>query len=76
MIAEKETVWQKLLGFEMDDPASPMTFSDRLARDNGWSMEFSLRAIVEYKKFVYLNHVTTHPLTPSDQVDQVWHLHL
>ena len=33
-------------------------------------------AIEEYRKFVFLALVAGHQITPSDQVDQVWHLHL
>lgn len=71
----KET-WEKISHFEIDDEGSAMTFTDRLARDNGWTMEFAVRTVEEYKKFIFLNCITTHPLTPSDQVDQAWHLHL
>lgn len=76
MAAPENMLWEKLRDFEIDDPGAAMTFTDRLARDNGWTMEFSVRAAQEYKKFIFLNCITTHPLTPSDQVDQVWHLHL
>jgi len=68
--------WTKIKNFELDDPDVDFSFSDRLARENGWSIEFALRAIEEYKKFMFLISVCKEPLTPSDQVDQVWHLHL
>jgi len=45
-------------------------------RANGWNRPFALRAIEEYRKFVFLAMVADHQVTPSDQVDQVWHLHL
>ena len=60
----------------MDDPVSEFSFTERLARENAWSLEFSSRAVLEYKRFMFLICTTKHPLTPSDQVDQVWHLHL
>lgn len=69
-------LWQKIKDFELDDPDSSFMFSDRLARENNWTIDYSLRAIDEYKKFMYLLCVGGKPLTPSDQVDQVWHLHL
>jgi hypothetical protein len=68
--------WTTVQQFELDDPAAALTFSDRLGRENGWSKSFSLRAIEEYKKFMFLVAITDTPLTPSDEVDQVWHLHL
>lgn len=69
-------LWRRIQHFELDDPAAAFSFTDRLARENGWSLEFALRAVSEYKKFMFLLCVAPHPLTPSDQVDQVWHLHL
>ncbi len=69
-------LWQKMTHFQLDDPESDFPFTYRLARENGWSLEFSLRAIEEYKRFMYLICISDHPLTPSDQIDQVWHLHL
>jgi len=68
--------WNEIKSFELDDSEISLSFTDRLARENGWTIEYSIRAILEYKKFMFLLTITNHPLTPSDQVDQVWHLHL
>ena len=76
MTKEQKQLWLKIKSFELDDSAASLSFSDRLARENGWTMEYSLHAIEEYKKFIFLLLIAQHPLTPSDQVDQVWHLHL
>jgi hypothetical protein len=76
MTAEQRTFWTKIKNFEIDDAQSTFSFSDRLARENGWSLEFALEVIEEYKKFMFLLCVAPHPLTPSDAVDQAWHLHL
>jgi len=76
MTPEQTILWNKIRSFELDDPSSSLTFTDRLSRENGWTMEYSLRAVTEYKKFMFLLCIASHPLTPSDQVDQVWHLHL
>lgn len=32
--------------------------------------------IQEYKHFIFLAVCADHPVTPSDQVDQAWHMHL
>ena len=50
MEIEQEKIWQKIEEFEIDDLDSSFTFSDRLARENDWSIEYTLRAIQEYKK--------------------------
>ncbi len=76
MTDSQQKHWEAIKRFELDEPEASLSFTDRLARENGWTVEYSLRAILEYKKFIFLLTISNHPLTPSDQVDQVWHLHL
>ncbi|MBL7950937.1 MAG: hypothetical protein JNM62_04400 [Flavobacteriales bacterium] len=76
MSSTDQDLWKRIDAFDLDDPAASLAFSDRLARENGWGKEYSLRVIEEYKRFMFLLCVTNEPLTPSDQVDQAWHLHL
>ena len=72
----RDPVWIKIRGLEMDDGISQLTFSKRLARENRWAHWFALEVIDEYKRFLYLKVRSDHPVTPSVQVDQAWHLHL
>ena len=60
----------------MDEPGAALPFTSRLAREQGWSHAFAARAIREYKRFLILAMEAGHPVTPSEAVDQVWHLHL
>jgi hypothetical protein len=76
MTIAQQVLWEKVQRFELDDPQASFTFSGRLARENGWTLDYTLRAVAEYKRFIFLMCIASHPLTPSDQVDQVWHLHL
>lgn len=76
MIKEQKLLWEKISQFKMDDENSDFTFSKRLARENNWTLEYSKKVMDEYKKFIFLCCVTKTGVTPSDQVDQVWHLHL
>ena len=76
MTSDQHKTWQQLLDLQLDDPTSSFTFSDRLARENGWDLFYCHRAIEEYKKFIFLIRFSGHPCTPSDEIDQVWHLHL
>ena len=69
-------LWRRISGHRFDDEDEDLTFSARLARDNAWSIDYALRAIGEYRRFIYLSAVSQTEVTPSDQVDQVWHLHL
>jgi hypothetical protein len=70
------TTWQRLSNLDLDVADAALPFSARLARDNGWFAPFAGRAIEEYRKFCFLAVHAGHPVTPSDDVDQVWHLHL
>ena len=54
MTKEQEQLWGKISQFEFDDPSSSLTFTDRLSRENGWKLAYSLRCIEEYKKFMFL----------------------
>ena len=67
---------QRIGAYQLDDPAAALTFSERLARDNGWTARFAQRAIQEYKRFAFLSVAAGHPVSPPDAVDQVWHEHM
>lgn len=67
---------ERIQAFSLDKSEVQLSFSKRLARENGWSLRYAQQAIEEYKKFAFLAVAAGHPVTPSDQVDQVWHLHL
>ncbi|MCK7613309.1 glycine-rich domain-containing protein [Roseibium sediminicola] len=69
-------LWNRIRGCHPDDVAADLPFSRRLARDNAWSGDFAQRAILEYQRFAYLSQLGEGMVTPSDEVDQVWHLHL
>lgn len=69
-------MWQQVAAFRMEDDQSALSFTQRLARENGWSQEFARRVVEEYRRFIYLAVNAGHPVTPSDEVDQAWHLHL
>ena len=76
MDSQQLELYKRLQEFSFDRPDTQLSFSRRLARDNNWSQDYTERVIAEYKKFAFLAVVAGHPVTPSDQVDQVWHLHL
>lgn len=76
MHSQKTELYQRLQDYSLDQPGVQFSFSQRLAQENCWSWAYTCRVIEEYKKFVFLAVIARHPVTPSDQVDQVWHLHL
>lgn len=67
---------EKLLAFDVTDKTDDYSFIQRLASENQWSLTYAENCFVEYKKFLYLCAISPSPMTPSDAVDQVWHLHL
>lgn len=71
-----KNVWHRIEKYDLDAVDATFPFSARLARENDWSIAYAKNVIEEYKKFMFLIKVAGHPCTPSDAVDQVWHLHL
>ena len=67
--------WQHVTKAFAGPDAPTKAFANKLARKLGWTTEFALRAIDEYKKFVYLGMVSDFNVTPSKIVDHVWHEH-
>ncbi|MGH9238973.1 MAG: glycine-rich domain-containing protein [Vicinamibacterales bacterium] len=69
-------LWERIETISFDAGPTTYPFWARLASENGWSTSFTARVITEYRRFVYLAVVAGHQVSPPDQVDQVWHLHL
>ena len=76
VIVHAPELYESIMSFDIDGDDPEFTFARRLARENGWTLVFAERVIDEYKRFVYLCMVSGHPCTPSEHVDQAWHLHL
>ena len=73
---EHQSLWQRIEAFEFDEPGTVLTFAHRLARENAWPLAFARRVLAEYRRFLFLAMVAGHPVTPSEEVDQAWHLHM
>ena len=69
-------LWRKICDFQISGPNDSLTFTERLARENGWSIGFARRVVEEYRRFLFLAMVAGHEVTPSEQIDEAWHLHL
>lgn len=69
-------VWIALSRYTIGPDDAALSFAQRLARDNGWPSDHAGRVIGEYRRFCFLAATVAHPVTPSDAVDQAWHLHL
>ncbi len=76
MTPEHAVVWERVEAFELDEPEARQPFSARLAEENGWTREHARRVVAEYKRFAFLSVASGHPVTPSEAIDEAWHLHL
>lgn len=76
MTATSSDLYARIVAFPIDEGAPDLSFAARLARENGWPARFAGRVVAEYRRFVYLAMTAGHPVTPSEEVDQAWHLHL
>lgn len=69
-------LWHRIAAHQIGQPDAALSFAARLARENRWSVDYAARVFEEYRRFCWLACTCGHEVTPSDQVDQVWHLHL
>lgn len=68
-------IWRRIATMRIEAEGATLTFAARLARENGWSARHAAAVVEEYRRFLYLA-ATAGPVTPSEDVDQAWHLHL
>ncbi len=66
----------RLEKFQIDHGNPALSFAARLARENRWPLTFAHRVVSEYFRFIYLAAISPRPVTPSNEIDQAWHLHL
>ena len=71
-----DPLWPELRAFRFDTSDTTFHFATRLANENGWTPGFTARVLEEYRRFLFLAMRAGHPVSPSDAVDQAWHLHL
>jgi hypothetical protein len=71
-----DSLWTKIVAYDLDKPLSEYGFSTRVAKENYWTKNFTRRAVVEYKKFMYLAAKSNMMVSPSPIVDIIWHEHL
>jgi uncharacterized protein (TIGR04222 family) len=76
MNAAQQALYRRIEQFQIDEPGVELTFARRLARENGWTLAYAHRVIGQYKCFLFLAMEAGHVVSPSEQVDQAWHLHL
>ena len=73
---QHRALWSRVAAHAFQNPAIDLDFAHRLARDRSWTLAYTLAAIEEYRRFCFLAVVSPTPVTPSEEVDEVWHQHL
>jgi hypothetical protein len=68
-------LWRRIERHDFE-PGHPRDFTHRFARHAGWGLGTARAAIGEYRRFCFLAVATSEPVTPSEEVDEVWHFHL
>lgn len=76
ILLKDETLWNRIQNFSLDASDADFPFSKKLAKEERWTVDFTQKAIQEYKKFVYLCCILPNGASPSETVDKVWHMHL
>lgn len=76
ILLQNDSLWNRLQSFSLDTPNVDFLFSKKLAKEENWTLDFTAKAIEEYKKFVYLCCTLPNGASPSEIVDKVWHMHL
>lgn len=62
---------------QLNDPDSALNFTARLQREQyGWTRPYAERVTREYTRFLILAAISDRQVTPSEAVDQAWHLHI
>jgi hypothetical protein len=69
-------LYAKICALPLNDPTSPYPMSAKLAWEHHWSEIYTLRAMNEYKKFIFLARIAEGMVAPSITIDCVWHYHL
>lgn len=76
MDREQKKLWYTLSNLQVRIAGAEYSFIERLQDENGWSTGYTERVVDEYRRFLFLCAVAGHAITPSEPVDQVWHMHL
>ena len=69
-------LWARIEAHDFEPADQALHFMGRLARDRRWTLGFTRSAIREYRRFSFLAVVSPTPVTPSEEIDEIWHQHL
>ena len=75
-MSDRSALRAALSHMRIEEPGTGRRFEAVLAERNGWTPDFAERVADEYCGFLYLAATAGFEVTPSQAVDQAWHLHL
>lgn len=75
-VEEHSSLWSAIQQFPLNDPNAAITFQQKLAAKQNWSSSYTEMVIEEYRKFLFLCCISPNGASPSQAVDEAWHLHL
>ncbi|MCS3796241.1 glycine-rich domain-containing protein [Niastella sp. OAS944] len=75
-VEEHRSLWSAIQQFPLNDPKAEITFSRKLSAKQNWSPSYTEQVIEEYRKFLFLCCISPNGASPSQAVDEAWHLHL
>ncbi|HYJ82522.1 MAG TPA: hypothetical protein VEW26_06735 [Allosphingosinicella sp.] len=75
-VLNRPALWAALSHMRIELSGAPLRFEDSLADEQGWTVGFAERVTDEYRRFLYLAATAGFEVTPSQAVDEAWHLHL
>jgi uncharacterized protein (TIGR04222 family) len=75
-VEEHRSLWSAIQQFPLNDPDAEITFSRKLSAKQNWSPSYTEQVIEEYRKFLFLCCISPNGASPSQAVDEAWHLHL
>jgi hypothetical protein len=75
LVRSRNALWAALSAMRIEQPGS-RRFEEALAAKTRWELPFAERVVNEYRRFLYLAATVPFEVTPSQAVDEAWHLHL
>ncbi len=67
--ADSDPLWHSLFAYSIGPDDAALSFVQRLARENGWTVPRAEQVLGEYRRFLYLAVRAGHPVTPSDAAE-------
>lgn len=67
----QQALWERIREHRFDDATARLTFTARLARENGWAISRAVRVVDEYRRFVFLAMTAGQSMTPSESCRRV-----